>query len=276
MSSRDVVLTGIPRSGTTLACTLLNRLPNTVALNEPMDTGRVRGLGGERERLDWIDRFYSATRASLLADGTAASKQAGGVIVDNNFGIARNGAGARTEQVRLGTATIETKLDHDFLLCAKHPGLYTALLDRLASEYRCYALVRNPLAVLASWNAVEIQAGHGRSAAAEAVDPELARDLGSLDDNGARQIRLLSWFFERYRDTLPAEAIIRYEDVIASGGAALSVISEAAVDLNEPLESRNESELYDREFVRAIGERLLRSDGAYWDFYSRESVEGLI
>ena len=150
------------------------------------------------------------------------------------------------------------------------------MLDSLANGYRCYALVRNPLAVLASWNEVDIKAREGRSPTAEAMDPELARELGSLDDAGARQLRLLAWFFERYRDTLPAEAVIRYEDAIASGGAALSPISEAAAELKEPLENRNESELYDPEFVRTMGERLLCSEGAYWDFYSRESVEELL
>src|SRR5689334_16285425 len=34
---RDVLVTGLPRSGTTLTCHLLQKLPDTVALHEPMD-----------------------------------------------------------------------------------------------------------------------------------------------------------------------------------------------------------------------------------------------
>jgi hypothetical protein len=37
----NVVLTGLPRSGTTLVCRLLNKLPDTVALHEPL-SWRVR------------------------------------------------------------------------------------------------------------------------------------------------------------------------------------------------------------------------------------------
>jgi hypothetical protein len=33
---QTVLITGTPRSGTTLVCHLLNQLPDTVALNEPM------------------------------------------------------------------------------------------------------------------------------------------------------------------------------------------------------------------------------------------------
>ena len=44
---RDVVLTGPPRSGTTLACHMLNKLPGTVALHEPIPPRRFAGLDGE-------------------------------------------------------------------------------------------------------------------------------------------------------------------------------------------------------------------------------------
>jgi hypothetical protein len=46
--------------------------------------------------------------------------------------------------------------------------------------------------------------------------------------------------------------------------------------LDEPLLSRNLKPLYDREDMLRIGERLLASEGAYWRFYSRESVEDLL
>jgi hypothetical protein len=70
--------------------------------------------------------------------------------------------------------------------------------------------------------------------------------------------------------------VIRYEDVVVSGGGALGVIVPSARALDEPLLSRNLNPLYDREDMLRIGERLLASEGAYWRFYSRESVEDLL
>ena len=274
--NEDVILTGIPRSGTTLACTLLNKLPDTVALNEPMDPARFLTAAGAGGHLDRIDRFFARTRASLFANGTATSKHAAGTVLDNNFGERRNGGGRRTERVRRGTAFFEGGLAYGFLLCVKHPGLYTALLEGLASSYRCFAMIRHPLAVLGSWNSVDISAANGRSLAAEWLRPELAQALDSIRDTGDRQVYLLSWYFERYREVLPASAIIRYEDVVSTGGSALSVVTPKAGVLDECLDSRNESALYDRLLMRALGERLLRSNGAYWDYYTRESVEELL
>ena len=36
VSETDIVLTGVPRSGTTLICYLLNKVPDAIALHEPM------------------------------------------------------------------------------------------------------------------------------------------------------------------------------------------------------------------------------------------------
>ena len=83
---------------------------------------------------------------------------------------------------------------------------------------------------------------------------------------------MLDYFLRRFQQELPASNIIRYEDIVSSGGRALEVIVPAASELNEPLESRNTNALYDREVMLRCGERLLESEGAYWDFYSRRSV----
>ena len=220
---QDVILTGIPRSGTTLACSLLNKLPDTVALNEPMDPARFLAATGAGGHLDHVDRFFARTRASLSANGTATAKHAGGAIVDNNFGERRDGGGRRAERVRRGKAFFQGDLAAGFLLCVKHPGLYTALLEGLTASYRCFAMIRNPLAVLGSWNSVDISAANGRSSAAEWLRPELAQALDSIRDIGDRQVYLLSWYFERYRRLLPASAIIRYEDLVSAGAPSASL-----------------------------------------------------
>ena len=83
--------------------------------------------------------------------------------------------------------------------------------------------------------------------------------------------------FERYAQTLPPENIIRYEDICDSKGRALSVIVPAAAGLDEPLENKNTNPLYKkRDKVLRYGERLLQSEGAYWNFYTRESVEEIM
>ena len=91
-----------------------------------------------------------------------------------------------------------------------------------------------------------------------------------------RQLIVLDWFYRRYLEHLPRSSIIKYEEVVASQGRVLSVVTPAASALAEPLDSQNTSKLYDYEKMARLGERLLATDGAYWQLFDRASVESLL
>jgi hypothetical protein len=99
VSRRNVVLTGLPRSGTTLACLLLNKLPDTVALSVPFNAGMFAEVSGEEETCDVIERFYRKIRRQ----GVAISKLVGGEVTDNLFvGDAKSGSGKRRRRAGKG------------------------------------------------------------------------------------------------------------------------------------------------------------------------------
>jgi hypothetical protein len=283
-------MTGLPRAGTTLACQLLNLVPDVVALDEPAKPkhwGRTdRREAGEGPDvaaavdLDAacrdVEAFMRETRASILDRGTAPTRQVGGEVLGSKYSYERDAAGERRSLSIRGEIAVAGELSPSFLLVVKHNSAFAALLDRLVGRFPVYAIVRNPLAILGSWQTAPVPPREGRIAAGERFDPQLAADLARFDDRLARQLHLLHWFFARFRDLLPADRVVSYESMVASGGAALSTIVEAAGGLSEPLEDRNTSGSYDRATARALGERLLATNGAYWAFYSRESVEALM
>jgi hypothetical protein len=273
----NVALTGIPRSGTTLSCFLLNKLPDVVALHEPLS---VRQLAGEDHAglCRSVQAAMAETRESLLTRGVAISKHRDGRVPDNPIAGKRSGAETR-ERIITGRDEIrvEKPLTPDFTLVIKHPAAFTGMLGTLvAQQVPAFAVIRNPLSVLSSWQTVPFNVRDGRARAAERVVPALARALDAIPDVLDRQIHLLSWFFEQYRTHLTEEQMVRYEDVIASGGSVLARITPAAASLAEPLESRNTSSMYDPKRMREIGDRLLAAEGAFWHFYTRESVEALL
>jgi hypothetical protein len=95
----------------------------------------------------------------------------------------------------------------------------------------------------------------------------------NITDRVERQLYLLSYFYSQYDRHLPIQAVIRYEDMINSGGRTLSCMVTSAAALSEHLESRNKQ--YDQESMDSLAQRLLESEGVYWKFYSREDVESL-
>ena len=142
---RDIALTGMPRSGTTLACAILTRCEDTVALSEAMDVGALPEVD-RQAALDMVQGFFDGSRAELLAHGTATSKHRGGSIPDNTF---VGEAGARhSSDMAYGKIRIEPKPRPGFTLAVKHNAAFAALLPELASRIDTIALVRHPLAVI--------------------------------------------------------------------------------------------------------------------------------
>jgi hypothetical protein len=86
---RDIVLTGLGRSGTTLACYLLNKLPDTVALAEPISPGKFDQLSSEEHetKTDDVEKFYRRMREMSLRQGVVISKHVGGAVPGNTKGM---------------------------------------------------------------------------------------------------------------------------------------------------------------------------------------------
>lgn len=280
--TNNIILTGIPRAGTTLACFLLNKLPNVVALHEPIaDWGEQQQPHALGKR---VDHFFAESRATLLQTGTAVSKQVNGKVPDNPKGnypvftqllnkLFGKPPKLRKSIVTRGLIHIDKPLREDFLLCVKHNGHFTTLLPQLqAQSYSCYAIIRHPLAILASWNSIDFAPYYGRMYAVERLNLALKQQLDAIDSRIERQIFLLNWFFSMYEERLSGENIIRYEEIVASRGTALSLITEGASLLNEPLENKNQNSLYDQTVVPLLAERLAQTDGVFWHYYSLDEV----
>ena len=271
----DIILTGIARSGTTLSCSLLNKLPQCVALHEPMNPAKLVGLDFPDAYLARVASFFAEQRVSLLGSGTAVSKARDGRVPDNPFGSAPATAGLRPSTVKNQEVHFEKRLRPDFRLVVKHPNFFTATLTTLLTRYACYAIVRNPLAALLSWHSIQAPVNDGHLPYGEAFDDGLKANLAAEPDRLGRQLIILKWYYSRYATLLPRDHVIRYEELVSSGGRALAVIDPDAAALAEPLESRNTSKLYDAGLVRRLADPLLDDESIYGGFYGRADVEQL-
>lgn len=273
VAQRDILITGLPRSGTTLTCHLLNKIDDCVALHEPMIPNSLAGLG-EETIIDRIKAFLELQRRQILELGTATSKAANGMVPTNPFD-GGFGEAQRKEMIDGRSIEVRNVTGKDFFLFVKHPAYFTACLPFLSQSMPCFAVMRNPLAVLLSWRNTTLDISDGRIPAGELFDKDLAKKLTALPDPLDRQFYLLDYFFGRYERFLPNRTV-RYEDIIASGGRALSLLHPSASTLGEALVSRNRLGVQTDPDAHAIAERLLRSDGPYWSFYTREDVEQLV
>ncbi len=279
MVSQDILLTGIPRSGTTLTCSLLNRLPDVLALIEPMDMRRLIAAGSDADRMRCIADYLAEVRDDAAERGIAPRKILEGDGTNTFSASAHEKRGSAI--IGNETGPLERSLPPDFTLVVKHPNAFAALLPSLAQRFKCFALVRNPLSVIASWSSLDHPLRDGHAPMAEQFDPALAARLRQETGPLERQLALLDWYFDRFRRVLPTDHVLRYEDVIATSGAALAVIAASATTLPErpglDLRSQNVSQLYtDRSVITRAADRLLQDGSQHcWSLYDHNSVIGL-
>jgi hypothetical protein len=267
---KTILLTGLPRSGTTLVCKLLNSLPDIVALSEPMNVIEFQGRQ-TAQVFQMIDRFVDENRKSILESGTAISKQTMGMVPDNPFPPEFN-HGLRKSIIDIGEIRIGKTLDENFSLAVKHNAAFAALLDALNTRYPCFAIVRNPLAALVSWTTVDIPVHYGRTPVGEALDPGLKRALEQIPDATDRQLHVTDWFFKKYVESLPRERIIKYEELISTHGRCLEKITPSARLLNENLADQARYLKIDPEMIRMLGRKLLSKGGHYENLYKKEEI----
>ena len=295
MSPRTWLLSGIPRSGTSLCCRLAGGLPDRVALSEPLQPRQLADCPDPRNACARIETFLKQIRTRIAVERRAPSIQSGGRLDDHRAESGDMGAdGLRRLRAEWGEIVLDKPLSARFGLLVKHNALFAALLPRLAASFPCLALVRNPLAVLASWQTVDLPVHRGRIPMGERFDPELRRTLDAEPETLRRQIVVLNWFFARYlaaghraawqrtarqraarqRAHLPPENIIRYEDLIESGGQTLfRLLGHPGAPPVEGLKSRNDSALCDKAMTGTLLEALLKAGGPWTHFYSPEDCE---
>jgi hypothetical protein len=150
----NIVLTGPVRSGTTLSVYLLSRTRNTIALNEPMLPGKLYMLMPDKDAIcDGVEKFYRRTRRRVRTERKAVSKHIGGKLTDASYGEP-NAIGKRESLLEKGVVSIDKEVAEHFDLVVKHPGTFTALLPQLKHRFPCYAVVRNPLSIMASRSSI--------------------------------------------------------------------------------------------------------------------------
>lgn len=265
---RNVILTGIPRSGTTMACRLLCECTNTVALNEPLSPDFFEDLPSA---LSGIHRAFQEFRQSLMKSGMAPARTRDGQITDNAYSQQE---GQRERVVQRTMTRFDQPLQLDFLLIMKHCAEFTLILPELRSSYEIFAIIRNPLAIWSSWASVDVPVSRGRVAKSGKLLPAFARQIDSQPTLFDKQLFILDWYFSQYQD-LPPDRVIRYEDLIQSNGTILERITAGSTP-GWSLEGRNQSKLYDQAFIERAGEALLRRPGAWSSYYPEEEIHSLL
>jgi hypothetical protein len=210
---RDLIVTGIPRSGTSYVCRSLDGFDNVAVVNEPAILFEGLCYGPE----PWIVPVLHADLRARIDGGEA---------VQNKL----DARGELTEDtaVHEALASYRPRLrDGDWVLATKNTLAYMARLDgllRVMPNARVVACVRHPLDTLASWKGTFAHLATGDPSTlpvgglADPFLPSHLRDgLSSIARLADPAMRRAAWWcllaedILRWRDRIE---IVRYEDMV--------------------------------------------------------------
>lgn len=243
-----------------------------VALHEPLPPEMFDSIG-KTDALKSITQFAYSAQQEVLSDRSLPSKQIDGSVPSNP--VESDVRELRAEKVSLGRLTIDKMLANDFMLVIKHNALFTALLDKLTEQFRCFAIIRNPLATLASWQTVNLPVQSGRVPMGERFDQKLKSQLDALPDTIDRQLVILRWFYQRLTTSLDKEQIIRYEDIIQTQGQVLSKLTGQDLGIAGELEDQNMNHLYKDLAIDELCDHLESQNDIYENFYHPSELKTL-
>ena len=270
-----LLLTGLPRAGTTLCCHILNDYSNVLALHEPLTPADFDPSKGRDFAVAQIADFAHGMRNKILTTGIATSRLKNGKVPDNPVGAATL-AGLRQIDVSLGEMDVSAHIENDnFTLVVKHNALFTGLLPELAEVFPVFGVVRNPLSVLASWNQVDLPVNQGHIPAGEMFCSELKEKLASISDRIDRQLYILEWFCERFATQL-AGRVLRYEEFVADVSSIGRCMRLNTSYQGNILSRTSRNSAYDRPVMEELYKRLMVFGDAIWSFYSLDQVDELM
>jgi len=240
-SPLPTLIAGLPRSGTTLVAKILNEQPDVIALAEPMRIGRMSS-NPERLSLE-IQKFAADMRCRALTEGKVTGKTVDGKVVGNFMGEIYNGSDLRKGRGQIGEIVVGKSLTPGFRLCIKQPAAFSAIAPFLADRFPLFACIRSPLAVLASWQTVDIPLNRGRTPVGERLDPALRERLDRISDPLGRQVEVMRTFLINF-SRLPRAQILRFEDLSRDPVGALSAFCPSIENVSFELETQSISARY--------------------------------
>lgn len=260
---RDLIVTGIPRGGTTLAAALIDSCSNAICLSEPAHHAEL--LEHAPTAADFaaaLSADFAKLRQSLMAGGGVLDRRtADGKPVTNYF--------ATADDPSRRTATYDmhwrfgTDLSDGFLLAAKHNAMFASALEEIADQpaFAVLAIVRHPADVVASWQSLSLPISEGRLPAAEKFWPEMRELSASSLPLFEKQILIFEMMCGRFRRLSDRIDVLRFEDMVANPERLEAVIRAKPCDrslLGEGRrgEARQRAFLDNVEKIRGMASRL--------------------
>lgn len=254
-SDRNVLLTGIPRSGTTLLNAFLDCPPKSVAIGEPLGLGVFQREYANNHHgfVNKINEYFSHIRVRI-ANGEPFKDR---VSVDGNplTNYVESGGGIRKKSYEIRDRVIKN-VERDFYLFFKAPVIFTSVLPAIVSDgrFKVIAIIRDPVSTILSWNSVNFPIAKGRLPAGEEYWPLLGSIARNKCSTFEKQAQIWEIFAQRYVQYKDIITLLRYEDLVTNPMSLFEMLCLPFTNIH--VKNSNNNPVYDFENIPAIKNAL--------------------
>lgn len=248
LTGPDLLITGIPRSGTSYLCNLLNHHDNCLVLNEPDDpAAKLDGPEGSLR----LSLFLRQTRHDVVAGKPIRNKLTTDTATSNDI-----------------TSYVPQVAAPDFVLGIKKTIAFLSRLPQLRRALpsaRIVACVRNPFDAIASWkttfdhlreaDVTAVPVGHLHDPCLSAAQQAELEQIAALPDLATRRAAWWSYFARQLIDSIDQLVLVKYEELVTDPSQALKTILDGAGNRAEPIapsQPRSKAASLDSADVQAI------------------------
>ncbi len=253
----DFLITGLPRSGTSLLCNLLHKAPNMVVVNEPQEVFDT--LKADSQALG-LGLLYRKLRTNIELGKGIYNKvnEDGDVIEDTRFNDTR-----RHYQPKV--------LDTRFKLATKNPLAYLSRLRMLCDAYPDMpkvVMIRHPLDVICSWKAsfehlksidlAVIPFAGEHDPMLDGVQHRLLNSVRKQTYLPVRRALYFNYLAEMIARDKERICVIRYEDLLANPTKVMNTVATYVgmmplqSQVLESIRPSSSQKIFDIEDVKAI------------------------
>lgn len=241
---KDVILTGIPRGGTTLSAALFDNLENAVCLSEPnWQSNWFNRIKDANMVTEYVVNDYQRVRSLIMENKPIKDRRnKNGSPITNYFSDKRNGR--RVRLLKQGEFTFQVE-NENFLLGMKHNEHYTSILPQLIATdaFSIIAIVRHPIPTILSWKSLNLGVSNGRLPFAEPFWKELQEITRTRDKSILTLVKIYDLFCERYLSFSNDIHLLKYEEIINNPNV-FEELTGLSFKNNVELSNRNQSKNY--------------------------------
>jgi hypothetical protein len=265
---RNVILTGIPRSGTTLVTALIDSIPDAVALNEPywqFEWMMQHETSNAATFARYLLEDFAATREKLLQGVPIPERRnPDGTAMTNYYRSDPQSPKADTDVPTIPFT--RPGLTPNFTLAIKHNGPYLSCLRQIveAGFTQAIAIVRHPAGVIASWNSMPVPQKKGKMPGAIMYWPQMRQLTDASMPLLEKQVRMYDLMCKRLYNLRDLVHVVKYEDVTENPNIIGNFLGQDVSAFSKHIKKRDVSFYND---VSPITEAIKKYGEFYRHFY---------